>query len=149
MSDSLVLLLNKGWEFVININCDSTLIYLYFGQTDTTVEMTIDEINIPFEEILAETEEMIHNEIPDYYLALLEDSELLIAERENTLYRIQKEDVVSFISNNAHEKNVLEMFEKNFSCMEDVGYFVNHAESQLEIEKRRDMKRHFEYNSES
>ncbi|GGD04333.1 hypothetical protein [Enterococcus wangshanyuanii] len=149
MSDSLVLLLNGGWEFVINVNSASTLVYLYFGHTDTTVEMLINATDIPFEEILDETDEMIRNEIPDYYLRLLKEAELLNTEQENTLYRIQKEDVVSFLSNNAHEKNVLELFEKNFSCMEDVGYFVNHAESQLELEKRRDMKRHFEYNSES
>lgn len=149
ISDQIKLLMNNGWELRLNIDTDNTTAELYCIATDTYLESIILDSKIfSFEQVFQTVHDIAIDEIPEYYFSLLEDYEQLKQDKKNTLYRIQKEDIYTILSDKNNELAITELFEKQFSCMEEVHGFIENAEYQLFLDKRKQIKNQFEYDNE-
>ena len=52
-------------------------------------------------------------------------------------YQLTTEDVRQFIEDKENMQTVLKRIQKDFSCMEELGYFVQSVEEQLNVENGR------------
>lgn len=55
------------------------------------------------------------------------------------VYRLATDDITQFIKNNNNEKEILELFKSNFSCMEAVKEFVEIIELQIKNESNEEI----------
>lgn len=135
MSDLLTQLLNYDWELRVALTSEITTIGLYGISTDTLLETMIFDTSLTLPQIFNYALELAETELPDIFISLFSDYNRLKIEQENTLYRIQKDDVASLLVNHAFEQEVTEQFKQSFSCMESVQEFVDIAETHLTMIK--------------
>lgn len=133
MSNLLTQLLNYDWELRITFTSENTIVGLYCFSTYTLLETTISDTILTIPELIDCANDLANTELPDIYISLFSDYNRLKTEQENTLYRIQKNDIASLLVNNAFEQEVQEQFKRSFSCIESVQEFVDHAETKLTL----------------
>ncbi|HAQ0792598.1 TPA: hypothetical protein IW773_002826, partial [Enterococcus faecium] len=52
----------------------------------------------------------------------------------NVVYQLTMEDISRFLTNKEHLNEVIRRIQKDFSCMEEMKYFVQNVEEQLYLE---------------
>ncbi|MBP2098831.1 hypothetical protein [Enterococcus rivorum] len=145
MENKLEVLLENGWELRIIATTTHVTIELYCIDSDETFDtILLSNISaIPLKELIAHANNLAEN-IPNYYYHMIELLNTIKAKEEQTLYRIQVEDIEEVVSDKKNLDTLIDKFTRGFSCLEDVQFFIQFAEDDINRERRNQLKEQLE-----